>query len=109
MRMSVHCVRALRILLLIGENKRSRRVKMRLDKFLKVSRILKRRTVANEACHGGKVSVNGRTAKPGAQIKPGDKVAIAFAGGQLVFVVNQVKESVKKDEAAQMYTILQDE
>ena len=113
---------------------------MRLDKFLKVSRILKRRTVANEACHGGKVSVNGRTAKPGAQIKPGDKVAIAFAGtlweptggtgdegkagaqikpgdkvaiafagGQLVFVVNQVKESVKKDEAAQMYTILQDE
>ena len=82
---------------------------MRLDKFLKVSRILKRRTVANEACHGGKVSVNGRTAKPGAQIKPGDKVAIAFAGGQLVFVVNPVKESVKKDEAAQMYTILQDE
>lgn len=82
---------------------------MRLDKFLKVSRILKRRTVANEACHGGKVSVNGRIAKPGAQIKPGDKVAIAFAGGQLVFVVNQVKESVKKDEAAQMYTILQDE
>ena len=82
---------------------------MRLDKFLKVSRILKRRTVANEACHGGKVSVNGRTAKPGAQIKPGDKVAIAFADGQLVFVVNQVKESVKKDEAAQMYTILQDE
>ena len=82
---------------------------MRLDKFLKVSRILKRRTVANEACHGGKVSVNGRTAKPGAQIKPGDKVAIAFAGSQLVFVVNQVKESVKKGEAAQMYTILQDE
>ena len=82
---------------------------MRLDKFLKVSRILKRRTVANEACHGGKVSVNGRTAKPGAQIKPGDKVATACAGGQLVFVANQVTESVKKDEAAQMYTILQDE
>lgn len=81
---------------------------MRLDKFLKVSRLLKRRTVANEACHGGKVSVNGKIAKPGAQIKAGDKVAISFAGGQLVFVVNETKETVKKEEASAMYTIVED-
>ncbi len=81
---------------------------MRLDKFLKVSRILKRRTVANEACQDGKVSVNGRVAKPGAQIKVGDKVAITFAGGQLVFLINETKETVKKDEAVNMYTIIED-
>lgn len=81
---------------------------MRLDKFLKVSRILKRRTVANEACQDGKVSLNGRIAKPGAQIKAGDKVAITFAGGQLVFLINEIKETVKKDEAINMYTIIED-
>lgn len=81
---------------------------MRLDKFLKVSRILKRRTVANEACQDGKVSVNGRVAKPGAQIKAGDKVAITFAGGQLIFLINETKETVKKDEAVNMYTIIED-
>ncbi|MDD3662834.1 MAG: RNA-binding S4 domain-containing protein, partial [Candidatus Pacebacteria bacterium] len=51
---------------------------MRLDKFLKVSRIIKRRTVANEACAGGRVSLNGRTAKPGAEVKAGDEMEIRF-------------------------------
>jgi len=81
---------------------------MRLDKFLKVSRILKRRTVANEACHNGNVYLNGKPSKPGAQIKVGDKITIAFASGQLVFVVNEIKETVKKDEASKTYTIIED-
>lgn len=76
---------------------------MRLDKFLKVSRILKRRTVANEACAGGKVSVNGRTAKPGVQLKTGDVVNISFAGFDLTFAVKELRESVRKEEAADMY------
>ena len=74
---------------------------MRLDKFLKVSRILKRRTVANEACAGGKVSVNGRTAKPGVQLKTGDVVNISFAGFDLTFAVKELRESVRKEEAAE--------
>lgn len=82
---------------------------MRLDKFLKVSRILKRRTVANDACHSGNVTVNGRVAKPGAKIKEGDVVSIAFASGKLTFVVNQIKESVRKEDACNMYTITEDE
>ena len=51
---------------------------MRLDKYLKVSRIIKRRTVANEACSGGRVTVNGKVAKPGAEVKPGDLLTIRF-------------------------------
>lgn len=79
---------------------------MRLDKFLKVSRILKRRTVAQEACDAGKVDVNGRPAKPGCQLKVGDVVAVHFAGGTLTFRVKMLKESVKKDEADSMYEIV---
>lgn len=79
---------------------------MRLDKFLKVSRILKRRTVAQEACDAGKVDVNGRPAKPGCQLKIGDLVCVHFAGGALTFRVKQLKESVKKDEASDMYEIV---
>ncbi len=79
---------------------------MRIDKFLKVSRILKRRTVAQEACQGGKVTVNGKSAKPSQQIKEGDVVEISYATGLLRFRVNAVKETVKKDEAASLYEIL---
>ena len=81
---------------------------MRLDKFLKVSRILKRRTVAQEACDSGKVDVNGRPAKPGCQLKVGDLVCVHFAGGALTFRVKLLKESVKKDEAAETYEIITD-
>ena len=69
---------------------------MRLDKFLKVSRILKRRTVAAEACRAGKVTVNGRDAKPAHTLKVGDEVELFFAAGSLKFRVLQLKESVKK-------------
>lgn len=81
---------------------------MRLDKFLKVSRILKRRTVAQEACDGGKVDVNGRAAKPSCQLKVGDLVCVHFATANLTFRVKMLKETVKKDEAAEMYEIVTD-
>ncbi|MCI8955922.1 MAG: RNA-binding S4 domain-containing protein [Eubacterium sp.] len=76
---------------------------MRLDKFLKVSRIIKRRTVANEACDAGRVLVNGQPAKASKDIKVGDKIEIQF-GQRIVNVeVSSVKETVKKEEAAEMY------
>lgn len=79
---------------------------MRIDKFLKVSRILKRRTVAREAADAGKISVNGREVKPAYHLKVGDEVEIAFAGGSLRFRVLELKETVKKDEAASLYEVL---
>lgn len=79
---------------------------MRLDKFLKVSRILKRRTVAQEACDGGKVDVNGRPAKPACQLKVGDVVCVHFASANLSFRVLSLQESVKKESASEMYEII---
>lgn len=79
---------------------------MRIDKFLKVSRILKRRTVAGEACKAGKVSVNGKDVKPACQLKVGDVVELAFAAGNLKFRVLELKETVKKEDAAKMYEIV---
>ena len=79
---------------------------MRIDKFLKVSRILKRRTLAEEACDKGKVLINGRTAKPGHKIKEGDIVELTFTGGTLKFRVLGLRESVKKDEAQSLYEII---
>ena len=79
---------------------------MRLDKFLKVSRILKRRTVAQDACSAGKVDVNGRPAKPGCQLKVGDLVSVHFATATLTFKVKSLRESIKKDEASEMYEIV---
>ncbi len=82
---------------------------MRIDKFLKLSRILKRRTLAEEACEKGKVSVNGREVKPGHRVKAGDVVEISFAGGSLKFIIKEIRETVKKDEAASMYEIIEGE
>lgn len=79
---------------------------MRIDKFLKVSRILKRRTVAQEACSAGKVMVNGRQAKPSHEIKEGDVVEIRYNSGTLKFRVLAVKEVVKKDDAQNLYEII---
>lgn len=80
---------------------------MRIDKFLKVSRILKRRTVAQEACAGGKVMINGKEAKPSHPVKPNDVVEIDYATGTLKFKIINVKETVKKDEAASLYEIIE--
>ena len=82
---------------------------MRLDKFLKVSRIIKRRTVANEACAGGRVTLNGKTAKPGAEVKPGDIMTIRFGDHLGRYEVLAVPATVKKDGAADMYRILEED
>lgn len=79
---------------------------MRIDKFLKVSRILKRRTVAKDAADGGKICVNGKEVKPSYQLKIGDEVEVAFASGALRFRVKELKETVKKDEAQALYEVI---
>jgi ribosomal 50S subunit-recycling heat shock protein len=87
-----------------------RRKILRLDKYLKISRILKRRTVASAACQGGRVSVNGKPAKPAHQLKEGDIVEVSFgSGGKFAFRVLSLKEYVKKDEAEEMYQIIDNE
>ncbi|MBQ7348432.1 MAG: RNA-binding S4 domain-containing protein [Clostridia bacterium] len=79
---------------------------MRIDKFLKVSRLLKRRTLANEACDGGRVKVNGKSVKPSYNVKEGDVVEIGFNSGTVKFKINQIKETVKKEDAEKLYEIL---
>ncbi len=76
---------------------------MRLDKYLKVSRIIKRRTVANDACDATRVSVNGRPAKASYDVKVGDKIEIQFGTRVLRVEVLQVAENVRKDDAVAMY------
>jgi ribosomal 50S subunit-recycling heat shock protein len=79
---------------------------MRLDKFLKVSRILKRRTVATDVCDANKVSVNGRVAKPGKQLCVGDIVIIEFGQSPLKFEIINLTSSTKKSDAQDMYKII---
>lgn len=76
---------------------------MRLDKFLKVSRLIKRRTVANEACDFGRISVNGRVVKASYDVKVGDRIEIAMGARTVAVEVLQVAENVRKDDACQMY------
>ena len=76
---------------------------MRLDKYLKVSRIIKRRTVANEACDADRVTVNGKTAKAGLDIKPGDVIEITFGTNTSKFEVLSTQETVRKEKAEEMY------
>ena len=76
---------------------------MRLDKYLKVSRLIKRRTVANEACDNARISVNGRPAKASYDVKVGDKISIEFGGRTLTVEVLAVAEAVRKDDASAMY------
>lgn len=79
---------------------------MRLDKFLKVSRLIKRRTVANEACDAGRVLVNDRPAKASAQVKAGDVLEIQFGSKSVRVEVMNVQETVKKEEAQELYRYL---
>ncbi len=76
---------------------------MRLDKYLKVSRLIKRRTVANDACDSARVSVNGREAKASYQVKIGDVIEIAFGNRALKVEVTDLSDNPKKSEAAAMY------
>lgn len=79
---------------------------MRIDKFLKVSRILKRRTVANQAADGGRVKVNDKTVKPSYQVKVGDIVELGLLSGAVRFEILQIKETVRKEEVESLYKIL---
>lgn len=79
---------------------------MRLDKFLKVSRLIKRRTVANEACDAGRVLVNGKTAKASLNVKEGDVIEIQFGTRSVRVEVLDVQETVKKEEAKELFRYL---
>ena len=76
---------------------------MRLDKYLKVSRLIKRRTVANEACDNGRISVNGRVVKASYEVKVGDRLEIAMGPRVIAVEVVQVADNVRKDDAVTMY------
>ncbi len=80
---------------------------MRLDKWLKVSRIIKRRTVANEAAGAGRVQINGKVAKPSSEVKAGDVLDILLGGKHFVCRVEKTPEVVRKDDADTLYTVLE--
>ena len=79
---------------------------MRLDKFLKVSRLIKRRTVANEACDSERISVNGKNAKASYDVKIGDKITVAFGNKSVTVRVLEIKDTTKKTEASGMYEVI---
>jgi ribosomal 50S subunit-recycling heat shock protein len=79
---------------------------MRIDKYLKNARIIKRRTVAKDACDQGRIQINGRVAKPGSEVVPGDTVSIGFASGEMKIEVLEVPEHVTKEMAQSMYKII---
>ena len=79
---------------------------MRLDKFLKVSRLIKRRTVANEACDSSRVTVNGKPAKPSYDVKIGDELTISFGSKQVTVRVLEIRETTKKSESVGMYEVI---
>ncbi|WP_297136275.1 RNA-binding S4 domain-containing protein [Terrisporobacter sp.] len=80
---------------------------MRLDKFLKVSRIIKRRTVAKEACDKGIVTINGKLAKSSSEVKIGDILEVTFGEKKMKFKITEIKEHVLKAEAKEMYEIIE--
>lgn len=80
---------------------------MRIDKFLKNSRIIKRRTVAKEACEQGRIMVNDKLAKPGTEVKVGDEIYIQFGNGSLRVQVMALTESCRKEDAASMYSVIE--
>jgi len=82
---------------------------MRIDKYLKVSRIIKRRTVANEACAGGRVMINQKTAKPSSEVKTGDIISIRFGEHTGHYEVLCVRENAAKDHAADMYKVIDED
>ena len=79
---------------------------MRLDKFLKVSRIIKRRTVANEISAEGHIAINGKTANPSTSLKVGDVITLYFAKKEVVYEVLELKDSTKKEDATKMFKII---
>lgn len=82
---------------------------MRLDKYLKVSRLIKRRTLAKEVADQGRITINGKVAKASSAVKSGDELAIRFGQKIVTARVEEIRDSVRKDEAASMFTILKEE
>lgn len=83
--------------------------KLRLDKYLKVSRLIKRRTLAKEVCDQGRVQINGKVAKAGTVVSVGDEITIRFGNKIVVARVEKLSETVKKEDASGMFTILKEE
>ncbi|MCL5045977.1 MAG: RNA-binding S4 domain-containing protein [Actinobacteria bacterium] len=81
---------------------------MRLDKFLKVSRIIKRRTLAKEVGDAGRIELNGRAAKPGSEVKPGDILVLDFGRRKLKVEILEVRDSVRAEQAGQMYRVIEE-
>lgn len=81
---------------------------MRLDKFLKVSRVIKRRTLAKEVCDGGRVSINGRVAKPSAEVKPGDILELDFGTKRVKVEIVDTPNTVRADQAKDIYRVLEE-
>lgn len=79
---------------------------MRIDKYLKNSRVIKRRTIAKEACEQGRVLVNGKVAKPGTEINSGDEIEIVFGTKPIKIKVEQILEHVKKDNVKDMFSLV---
>lgn len=79
---------------------------MRLDKYLKVSRLIKRRTVANDACDANRISVNGKMAKPSYDVKIGDEITVSFGSKNVTVRVLDIRETTKKAESIGMYEVL---
>ena len=82
---------------------------MRIDKYLKVSRIIKRRSVANEACDGGRVMIGQKIAKPSSEVRPGDIISIRFGEHTGHYEVLMVADTVSKEKACEMYRILDED
>lgn len=82
---------------------------MRLDKFLKVSRLIKRRTMAKEVAGQGRIFINGRTAKSSSHVQPGDELVIRYGSKKLTVTVENLQASTKKDEASSMYHVEDEE
>ena len=101
--MSYVCVCAADINLRCAKGGAEMRRAMRLDKYFKVSRLIKRRTVANEACDAGRVTVNGKVAKASVDVKAGDIIEIEFGNRSVKVRVLDVKEAVRKEEASEMF------
>lgn len=80
---------------------------MRIDKFLKVSRVIKRRTVAQDACDGGRIEINGKPAKPAKEVKVGDVVTVTFGNNSMSFEVLSTDERQTKQSAENMYRVIQ--
>ncbi|HEY5587069.1 MAG TPA: RNA-binding S4 domain-containing protein [Ruminiclostridium sp.] len=78
---------------------------MRIDKYLKVSRLIKRRTVANEVCEQGRVKINDKVSKPGSEVKVGDVIEIQFGNNITAIEITRISEHVTKDDAKEMYII----